>query len=296
MKRDFLEGAEKMKLTQEQIENIQIDYGIVYINYGKTGERPLAPTRGGGTFTVAKNIREIEYDGRKGKTKGMQVVDEINATLSVPLLCASMDNLALAMPWATYSDGKLSAKSGNLGAIQDSAYLSNITMFAKVIGGGYKKITLYNAMAENDFSLAAAPKAEGVIQLEVSAHWDAKDDTADLYDIEDVGTISADTTGPTVTTDPADTDDDVAVSSNLTATFDEDIRQGDIRNDNFTLIKASDGTEVSGTLTYSAETKTATFDPTSNLDANTDYIWIIANVRDLAGNKIAKKVVNFKTA
>ena len=285
-----------MALTQQQIENIQIDYGLVYINYGETEERQLAPTRGGGTFTVTKNIREIEYDGRKGKTKGMQVVDEINAMLSVPLLDTSMNNLALAMPWATYSDGKLSAESGNLGVIQDGAYLSNVTLFAKVIGGGYKKITLYNAMTENDFSLAAAPKAEGVITLEVHAHWDAEDDTADLYDIEDVGTISADTTGPTVTTEPDDTDTGVSVSSNLTATFSEDIRQGDIRNDNFTLIKASDGTEVSGTLTYSPATKTATFDPTSNLDASTAYIWIIANVRDLAGNKMAKKVVNFQTA
>lgn len=285
-----------MRLTQVQIENIQIDYGLVYINYGETEERQLAPTRGGGTFTVTKNIREIEYDGRKGKTKGMQVVDEINAMLSVPLLDTSMENLALAMPWATYSDGKLSAESGNLGVIQDSAYLSNVTLFAKVIGGGYKKITLYNAMTENDFSLAAAPKAEGVVTLEVHAHWDAEDDTADLYDIEDVESIGGDTSGPTVTTDPEDAETGVSVSTNLTATFDEDIRQGDIKTDNFTLIKASDGTEVSGTLTYSAATKTATFDPTSNLDANTDYIWIIANVRDLAGNKMAKKVVNFKTA
>ena len=291
-----MEGVERMNLTQEQIENIQIDYGLVYINYGGIGEKQLAPTRGGGTFSVTKNIREIEYDGRKGKTKGMQVVDEINATLSVPLLCASMDNLALAMPWATYANGKLSAKSADLGVIKDSAYLSNITMFAKVIGGGYKKITLYNAMAENDFSLAAAPKAEGVIQLEVSAHWDAKDDAADLYDIEDVENISADTTGPTVTTEPDDTDTGVSVSSNLTATFSEDVRQGDIKSDNFTLIKAGDGSIVDGTLTYSAATKTATFEPTSNLSASTNYIWIIANVRDLAGNKMAKKVVNFQTA
>ena len=291
-----MEGVERMNLTQEQIENIQIDYGLVYINYGGIGEKQLAPTRGGGTFSVTKNIREIEYDGRKGKTKGMQVVDEINATLSVPLLCASMDNLALAMPWATYANGKLSAKSADLGVIKDSAYLSNITMFAKVIGGGYKKITLYNAMAENDFSLAAAPKAEGVIQLEVSAHWDAEDDAADLYDIEDVENISADTTGPTVTTEPDDTDTGVSVSSNLTATFSEDVRQGDIKSDNFTLIKAGDGSIVDGTLTYSAATKTATFEPTSNLSASTNYIWIIANVRDLAGNKMAKKVVNFQTA
>lgn len=285
-----------MKLTQEQIENIQIDYGLVYINYGEAGERQLAPTRGGGTFSVTKNIRDIEFDGRRGKTKGTQVIDEINAMLSVPILCASMDNLALAMPWATYSDGKLSAKSSDLGVIQDGAYLSNITMFAKTVGGGYKKITLYNAMTENDFSLAAAPKAEGVITLEVHAHWDAEDDTSDLYDIEDVESISDDSTGPNVTTTPADAATGVSVSSNLTATFDEDIRQGDIKSDNFTLIKASDGTEVTGSLTYSPATKTATFDPTSNLDASTAYIWIIANVRDLAGNKMSKKVVNFTTA
>ena len=286
-----------MALTQEQIENIQIDYGIVFVNYGEVDEKQLAPTRGGGTFTVTKNIREIEYDGRKGKTKGMQVVDEINAMLSIQLLDTSMENLALAMPWATYSDGKLSAKSSNLGVIQDSAYLSNITMFAKVVGGGYKKITLYEAMTENDFSLAAAPKAEGVVTLEVHAHWDAKNDDTDLYDIEDVGAISADTTGPTVTaTDPDDAETDVEASTSLVATFSEDIRQGDIKADNFTLIKASDGTEVTGTLTYSSATKTVTFKPQSNLTASTDYIWIITNVRDLAGNKMAKKVVNFKTA
>lgn len=286
-----------MALTQQQIENIQIDYGIVFANYGLTDERQLAPTRGGGTFSVTKNIRDIEYDGRKGKTKGMQVVDEVNAMLSVPLLDTSMENLALAMPWATYSGGKLSAESDNLGVIQADAYLENITLFAKVIGGGYKKITLYNAMAENDFSLAAAPKAEGVITLEVHAHWDATNDTADLYDIEDIGAISADTTGPTVTeTDPYDEQTNVAITSSLTATFDEDIRQGDLEADNFTLIKASDGIEVTGTLTYSSSSKTVTFAPGTDLTASTEYIWIITNVRDLAGNKMTKKVVNFKTA
>ena len=285
-----------MKLTKQQIENIQIDYGIVFVNYGVTGERQLAPTRGGGTFTASKTIREIEYDGRRGKTKGMQVVDEINAMLSVPLMDTSMDNLALAMPYATYEDGKISAKSSSLGVVQDSSYLANITLFAKVIGGGYKKITLYSAMTENDFTLAATTKNEGVITLEVHAHWDAEDDTKDLYDIEDIESLSSDVTPPTVTTVPDDAATGIVVSSNLTATFSEHIRQGDINDSNFTLIKASDGTVIEGALTYTAATKTVTFDPASNFTANTDYIWIIANVRDLAGNKMAKKIVNFKTA
>lgn len=284
-----------MNLTKEQIENIQIDYGLVYINYGEVGERQLAPTRGGGTFSVTKNIREIEFDGRRGKTKGMQVVDEINAMLSVPILSASMDNLALAMPWATYSDGKISAESSNLGAISDSAYLENITLFAKVIGGGYKKITLYNAMNENDFSLAAAPKAEGVITLEVHAHWDAEDDTKDLYDVDDIETISADVTGPTVTTDPDDTETEVDITTALTATFSEAIRENTILADNFTLIDTTDGSEVAGTLTYAPATKTATFEPANDLSYDTAYVWIIANVRDLAGNKIDKTTVHFTT-
>lgn len=285
-----------MPLTQQQIENIQIDYGIVYVNYGEVGERRIGPTRGGGEFTVTKNIRDIEYDGRKGKTKGMQVVDEINAMLKVTILDTSMDELALAMPYATYSGGKITCESSNIGVVPNSAYISNITMFAKVIGGGYKKITLYNAMAENDFTLAAVPKGEGQITLEVYAHWDVADDTANLYEIEDVGSLGDDTAKPTVTTVPLDGATGVAVDSNLTATFSEDIRQNDINTNNFMLIKVSDGSIVAGSLTYTPATKTATFDPTVDLDPGTDYIWTIARVRDLAGNMMDPVVVNFTTA
>lgn len=184
-----------MSLTQQQLENIQIDYGIVYVNYGETDEALLGPTRGGGTFNVTKNIREIEFDGRRGKTKGMQVVDEINAMLSVTHLNCSMETLKLAMPYATLEgDGSvtpysITCKSANVGVIPEDAYLKNITMFAKTVKGEYKKITLYNAMSENDFSFAATPKAEGTIAMEVYAHWDPTDDTKDLYKVEDVASI-----------------------------------------------------------------------------------------------------------
>lgn len=287
-----------LKLTQQQVENIQIDYGIVFVNYGETDQVQLGPTRGGGQFQVTKNIRDIEYDGRKGKTKGMQVVDEINALLTVTHLDASLETLKLAMPYAKYDEltSKITCGSAALGILPDTAYLKNVTMFAKIVGGGYKKITLYNAMSEADFSLTAAPKAEGEMPLEAYAHWDAMDDTKDLYDIENVLSLSGDVAVPTVTTAPVDAATEIAVTSNLTATFSEDIKQQDISSDNFTLIKASDGSVIAGTLTYSPATKTATFDPTVDLAALTDYIWIIANVRDLAGNKITKTIVNFKTA
>lgn len=286
-----------MNLTQQQIENIQIDYGLIYINYGEAGERQLGPTRGGGTFTVEKSIRDIEYDGRRGKTKGMQVLDEINAKLSTPLLDMSLDTLSMVMPYATYSGNKISAKSSNFGRLSTGAYLSNIALLARVVGGGYKLIKLYNAMSESDFSFTAAPKGEGVVQLEVYAHWDAEDETQDLYDIVDIASLDeTDTTPPIATTTPSDESTGIVTSSNLTAVFTEDIRDTDINKDNLILIKPSDGSTITGAISYNAGTRTATFNPANDLEGNTDYIWIISRVRDIAGNMMSPKIVNFKTA
>lgn len=180
-----------MALTKEQIENIQIDYGIVFMNYGETDEKQLGPTRGGGEFVATATIRDIEFDGSKGKTKGMQVVDDITAQLNVTQLNTSMETLKMALPFAKYDEvtGKLSVGSDSVGVIPDEAYLKNITMFAKTVKGEYKKITLYNALSENGVTLAAAPKAEGTVALNIFAHWDATDDTKDLFEIEDVDSI-----------------------------------------------------------------------------------------------------------
>lgn len=294
-----MKGEYKMALTRQQVENIQIDHGLVFVNYGETDQKQLGPTRGGGEFVVTKNIRDIEYDGRRGKTKGIQVVDEIDAHLTVTHLDASLETLKLAMPYAKLDaqGKKITCGADALGVIPAEAYLKNVTMFARVIGGGYKKITLYNAMSEADFTLTAAPKGEGEMPLEVYAHWDAYDDEADLYEIEDIDAIATgDAEPPTVTTVPADGDSDVLITSSLTATFSEDIKPQDINDSNFTLIKADDGTIVAGTLAYTSATKEAKFTPALSLDADTAYIWMITNIRDKAGNKMAKTVVNFTTS
>ena len=182
--------------TKKQIDNIQIDYGIIYKNYGEADAEKLGPTRGGGEFNVTATIRDIEVDGAKGKTKGLQIVEDMNATISVTITDTSVDKLALALPYCTLEgDGdatpySLTGKSSNIGVIVDTSYLTNITMFAKTIKGEYRKITLYEAMAENGLTFAAVPKGEGEVALEINAHWTATDDTKDLFKIETVASIS----------------------------------------------------------------------------------------------------------
>jgi len=184
-----------MSLTTAQIENIQIDYGIVYTNYGETDSRKIGPSRGGGEFSADQKIRDIDFDGMLGKTKGMQVVEEINASLKVAILDMSIQMLALAMPYATLvGDGtttpySLTCKSTDVAILDSTSYLKNVTMFCKTVKGAYKKITLYNAMSEGKFGFKAKPKNEGEVELEFNAHWDPTDDTKDLFKIEDAATI-----------------------------------------------------------------------------------------------------------
>lgn len=174
-------------LTTKQIESIQIDEGVIFLNYGETDELRLAPTRGGGEFAATVTVRDIEFDGRHGKTTGTQVIEEQGASLKVTTLCMSQENLALAIPTCTIAadDGK-TIKNPPTGVIGADKYLKNVTMFAKTIGGKYKKITIYSAMHETGFNVKAVQKAEGELALEFLAHYKHSDLDGDLWAVTEI--------------------------------------------------------------------------------------------------------------
>ena len=176
-------------LTTNQIESIQIDEGVIFLNYGEQDERYLAPTRGGGEFSATVTVRDIEFDGRHGKTAGTQVIEEQGASLKVTTLCMSQENLALAIPTCTVTgDAGKSIKNPSSGVIPLTAYLKNVTMFAKTIGGKYKKITIYNAMHETGFTAKAVQKSEGELEFEFFAHYPHSDLDGDLWKVEEIST------------------------------------------------------------------------------------------------------------
>lgn len=174
-------------LTKKQIESIQIDESVIFLDYGEENERFLAPTRGGGEFAATVTVRDIDFDGKHGKTAGTQVIEEQGASIKVTTLCMSQENLALAIPTCTVSSasGKV-IKNPKTGVIPLSAYLKNVTMFAKLIGGGYKKITIHNPMHETGFTAKAVQKAEGELAFEFVAHYPHSDLDGDLWQVEEV--------------------------------------------------------------------------------------------------------------
>lgn len=179
-------------LTKQQIENIQIDESVIFLDYGTDTERFLAPTRGGGEFVATATVRDIEFDGRNGKTAGTQVIEEQAASYKVTTLCMSQENLALAIPGCKVSndDGK-TISNPKTGVIPETAYLKNVTAFAKLISGKFKKITIYNPMHENGLTAKAVQKAEGELALEFLAHYPYSDLDGDLWKVEEIDAMPA---------------------------------------------------------------------------------------------------------
>jgi hypothetical protein len=102
--------------------------------------------------------------------------------------------------------------------------------------------------------------------------------------------IATNVVGPTITvTNPASVATNVFIDSTVSATFSTAMDPTTINNGTFTLaVAGAGGTPVSGTVSYDSASQIATFVPSANLTANTQYTATIANsVKDLSGNALA---------
>lgn len=113
------------------------------------------------------------------------------------------------------------------------------------------------------------------------------------------GDITVDTTLPTISsTLPANNATGVAVGSTFAWTFSEAILASAVNSANFFVIKDSDGSMVSGTLSQNVAKTVITFTPSANLTAATAYRAICtSDVCDLSANRLANNDVRkFTTA
>lgn len=231
-------------LKTSQIEKIQIDEGVIFLDYGEATERMLAPTRGGGEFSATVTIRDIDFDGKCGKTAETQVIEEQAANLKVTSLCMSQEELALAIPGCRVTGFGSAAviKNPKNGIIAAAAYLKNITMFAKLIDGKYKKITIYKPLNEAGLTVKAVPKGEGELALDFSAHYGISDLNGDLWKVEEASAFAAPQFVYAVTDS----------STKVKITFSHEMDSNGLVHGDFT-IKESDATKAVSAAAVNAE-------------------------------------------
>lgn len=92
---------------------------------------------------------------------------------------------------------------------------------------------------------------------------------------------------------PADDATGVSVSANQTLTFNNALVDTAINN---VMLLDSLNAPVGAAKTLSTDKKTITINPTSNLDASSDFHIVLAGIRDIYGQTLADSVVTFTTA
>lgn len=139
----------------------------------------IGATQGGGSFSAVPTIRRIEIDGVKGAAKGLEALDEWVVTITANVKEVSAETISLALAASTTTPSETPADYSKITAKNEIAldnYLKNIAWIGRLSGSATPVIIVVkNALCTNGLSLTMADKAEGVIALTFTGHYDPEE-------------------------------------------------------------------------------------------------------------------------
>ena len=152
--------------------NILLGEGAVYYNYGLTGEVVVGATRGGGSFEVEREIKEIEYDGSYGPTKGLR-----RKTRSVPRLTLNFLEIKTATLTKFYGGLKSTDQTTyeeitEKEDIESGDYIDNVAFVGVTKDGKPVVILVENALGDGNIEMALQDKEEVVSEVQYTGHYD----------------------------------------------------------------------------------------------------------------------------
>lgn len=169
----FLTGLDYSSITDEAALKTAIAAAVT------AGTTILGVTRGGGSFTVTRELRTPEVDGMRYPFKGSDFVDSVDAYLSGTLLEATPDNFKRILGSATKTtSGKKTTITMHTAIDPDTDYIDTLCWVGDLADGQMILIELDNAINTSDFSLTFTDKGEGTMTFEFHAR---QEDVAD-YD------------------------------------------------------------------------------------------------------------------
>lgn len=130
----------------------------------------LGVTRGGGTFTVTRELRTPEVDGMRYPFKGADFVDSVDAYLSGTLLEVVPENFKrLLGSGDSTTEGKKTTITMHTAIDVDTDYIEKLCWVGDLADGRAVLIELDNAFNTSDFTLTFTDKGEGTMTFEFHA-------------------------------------------------------------------------------------------------------------------------------
>ena len=200
--------------TSKTPDRLQLDAGVFFKNFNvgtdtyasaKKAGKCLGVTIKGGEFSAKPNLRRVEFDGVKTRTKGDTLIDGWETYIKATLAEITSDTIKLGLGVAdsvSSSDASGYDKIEGRDYILDSDYVENITWVGCILGETKPIIIqVYNALNENGLTLAIADKDNGKIECQFYGNNDP-----DVYDSEEPVAPPFAIFRPTETTETATTE------------------------------------------------------------------------------------------
>lgn len=141
------------------------------ITNGQPGVDHLGMTRGGGTFTITREVRTPEVDGRRYAFKGDKFVDSMDGYLSTTLLEAVPAVINKVMSTSDVAtSGAKTTLTFHTAIDTETDYIEHLCWVGDLADGRYVLIELDNAFNTADFTATFADKNEMTIPVEFHAH------------------------------------------------------------------------------------------------------------------------------
>lgn len=142
----------------------------ILLGHGKftVGDVPIGLTRGGGSFVVEREFRNIEADGDKGPVKGRIALDTETAKLTLKALdMFTAADMTKFYPSLALTTDKLTSTL----AIAETDHV-DINWVGKTLDGQAVTINLNNAINMGNIEWTLEDKNEVVPELELTACYD----------------------------------------------------------------------------------------------------------------------------
>jgi len=160
-------------ITSKTYERMVLDAGRLYAEYDLPGQRAIGATRGGSTFVVESEFREMTVDGAPGPVKGSQRLLRSSAKLSTNIVEIVKETLLTSLPGSINTPTATHDVITRERQIEAGDYLDNLTLVAEKAGTDELVIIkIDNALALNGLEFSAAEDDETVIAQEFTAHYD----------------------------------------------------------------------------------------------------------------------------
>lgn len=147
------------------------------------GSANVGLTRGGGSFSVEREYRQIEADGDFGPVKGRIRKVRSTATLSFSALELSPENLLKFFPASRTTDSTTFLKYWAAQTIDSTEDYHTISFVGKNQAGKQVKVTINNAINMGNLELNMTDKEELLAEVTFTATYTEEDREIEPWEI-----------------------------------------------------------------------------------------------------------------